>query len=301
MKKQLLLTTFILILFMSAYSQNKISDDIGKLQKGSQVIANARKAAGIEKDAINAFHIRLKTLTTTEVKNSSGLSLPDTITEINAVLPDKIQYLWIIEKPFFSKITNIWNGEKYKALSEVDMLGTRTVRDTTNLRNTKEILKNFEGKIGKEKLEKLRKVGETDPKDNVYNRIWTDFFPLTLIHPFEQKLEFTYAGKAESSNRTANIVDTKSANNKSYRLLFDSETNHLLMMIVSYQGFDGDYETKYYYSNRESAGGILIPKKIKAEHKFTPTGAASKISYLNIDVEEFSLKPEFKPNLFDVN
>jgi hypothetical protein len=73
------------------------------------------------------------------------------------------------------------------------------------------------------------------------------------------------------------------------------------MMIVSYKGFDGDYETKYYYSNRESVGGILIPKKIKAEHKFTPTGEASRVSYMNINIEEFSIKPEFKSNLFDVN
>jgi hypothetical protein len=176
MKKQILLTVLILILPIFTYSQNRISGDEENIQKGNQVIMNARKAIGIEKEPINAFHIKLKTLTTTEIKNPSGLSLPDTITEINAAAPDKIQYFWTIEKPFFSKSTKIWNGEKYKALSEIDMLGTRTVKDVTNLRNNKEILKNLEGRIDKEKLEKLKNVRETDPKEDVLNRIWTEFF-----------------------------------------------------------------------------------------------------------------------------
>ena len=134
--------------------------------------------------------------------------------------------------------------------------------------------------------------------------MWTELFPLILAHPFEKDLNFNYIGKAKANNVTANVVDFKPKNGKNYRLLFDAETNYLLMMIVNYKRDDpffiGDVETKYYYSERELSGDILIPKKIKVENKQTAAGQKPKIGFQNIEILEFKFNPELKESLFEI-
>lgn len=307
MKKQLLSVIFILISLVSLYAQNKNTEDIEKLKKGNQIVIDARKAIGVEKEITNSFHFKWKTSIVTKIETPSGLSLGDIVTEVNASIPDKIQYIWSMQEPVPSKLTSIWNGAEYKKFSEFEMFGTRTVKEVTNSDSkNKRNLKILEGRISKEKLESLKKAGENDPKENVNNNLWAYFFPLILTHPFEQNIEFKYVGKAESSkNRIANVVDVKAKNGRTYRLLFDPETNYLLLMIVKFNiadgAFDGDYETKYYFSNRELTNSILIPKQIKVEQKFTAIGKEPRITYSNIDVVEFKLNPEFKKGMFDIN
>ena len=72
------------------------------------------------------------------------------------------------------------------------------------------------------------------------------------------------------------------------------------MMIEKYTYFDGDYEIKYYYSNHELVNDVLIPKKIKVEYRFTPTGKETRVTYKYNEVLDFKINPKFKPNLFDV-
>lgn len=125
-----------------------------------------------------------------------------------------------------------------------------------------------------------------------------------MSHPFEKTVKFEYVGKAKSNDRMANVIDVKPANGKTYRLLLDSETNYLLMMIVSFKEnndrFVGDIEAKYYFSERELTGGLLIPKKIKVEEKITPDGKPPVVRFSNIEILDFKLDPKFDEKIFEI-
>ena len=127
---------------------------------------------------------------------------------------------------------------------------------------------------------------------------------MILSHPFEKSIKFEYVVKAKSNDRTANVIDVKPANGKIYRLLFDSETNYLLMMIVSFKEnndrFVGDIEAKYYFSERELINGLLIPKKIKVEEKITPEGKSPIVKFSNIEILDFKLNPKFDGKIFEI-
>ncbi|HRH43976.1 MAG TPA: hypothetical protein PKY82_20255 [Pyrinomonadaceae bacterium] len=279
----------ILILFALFNNQSKvIFKETSPNEQGEQIINDARKAIGIENNKISSFILKSKRILI--AKSDTTSSRPPVVlgTEISAKMPDKVQLISTAEEPSRFKYTSIWNGVKYKKLSEINTLGERTIKDVTESSlNTKERLKVLEGKIDKNELEKIKLVANTDPKEKLNNQIWLEIFPLILNNPFEQNLEFIYVGKSESSNRIANVVDVKSKNERNYRFLFDTETNLLLMTIETFKGTDGDYEIKYYYSNREKVDGLLIPKKIKAEQRITSAGKEPRISYSNIEILEF--------------
>lgn len=302
MKKPIFSIVFILTLFTSLYSQENKLSVIERLERGSQIVKDAQKAVRPETLELKSVHYKLKTLTL--AKTQEGMSLPDSFTEINLNLPDKIQTIFSFGEPFSSTSTKTWNGEKYKSFFEMEFMGKKTIKDNTDS-DRKETLKKAEGIIAKDKLEVLRNTPRLDPKDVLKESMWTELFPLILTHPFEQNLKFNFVGKAKANDITANVVDFKPKNGKSYRLLFDTETNFLLMMIVNYKRsdpfFTGDVETKYYFSNRELTGGVLIPKTIKVENKRTAPGQPPKVDYSNIDILEFKLNPEFKKDMFDIN
>lgn len=269
--------------------------------EGEQIILKSREAIGIEKLELNSVHykIKLSTLATTQ----GGVQIPDFFEEISFTLPNKIKAIYSQNQPFPFVSTNTWNDGKYKSLSEMEYMGTKMIKDNTDSdrKNTLGVLK---GRISKDKLDVLENTSRKDPKEVLIESMWTELFPLILTHPFEQNLEFNYVGKAQSNNKTADVVDFKPKNGKSYRLLFDRETNYLLMMIVNYKRNDpffiGDVETKYYFTNRELTNGISIPKKIKVENKQTAPGKPPKIGYSNIDILEFEINPEFKKDMFDI-
>ncbi len=274
--------------------QENISD-------GEKIIRKSREAIGIGKLELNSVHYKVKTLIL--AKTQDGRQVPDFFGEISLTLPDKIQTIYSMRQPFPFSSTKTWNGDKYKSFYEMEIMGKKTIKDDTNS-DRKDILKKAEGSIAKGKLEVLKNIPRIDPKVVLIESMWTELFPLILTHPFEQNLKFNYVGKAQANNKTANVVDIKPKNGKSYRLLFDTETNYLLMMIVNYkrndQFFVGDVEMKYYFSNRELTGDVLIPKKIKVENKQTAPGKPPKISYSNIDILEFKPNPEFKKDIFEI-
>ncbi|HRH46308.1 MAG TPA: hypothetical protein PKY82_31980 [Pyrinomonadaceae bacterium] len=310
MKKQMLAIIFILFPLVSFYAQETDSES---LKKGSEIIINARLAIGLDEIKVNSFHFKIKQVMT----QKANVEKPpiETTSEITSILPDKIQS--IIFLGLGSEATHIWNGEKYKSFLVMDLGGNRTVKDTTNQNKSNngpsdETLKSLEGKIDKRQLDFLKNIRNAkrpDPKLSLIEDLWTNLFPLTLSHPFEPDLQFKYIGKAESKGQFANIVEVKSKSGKTYRLFFDSITNYLLMMTYGFSSnsgevggmFDGDREFKYYFSNRQKFGNILVPKQIKSESIFKPLGSSEiKQFYSTYNVEEFSINPDLKESLFEI-
>lgn len=261
--------------------------------RGQQIIKSAQKVIGSENLNLRSFRLKKKTIS---LKSSF-----ESVNEVKVLLPNNIYEVTNTILPRSRTTTKIWNGAKYKAISEAEILGQRTVVDITNTSLNSEFLE----KIGRGKTN--TSYVKRDSKEAFYDlNIWRVFFPLVLIQPFEPNLEFKFIGKAQSGSRFANVVEAKPLKGNTYRLFFDSETQHLLMMMQSYQGENtltgekGLYERKYYYSNREKMGDLLIPKTIKTEYKFTPDGKEPKVSYDTTEILEFQVNPELKENLFEI-
>ncbi len=295
MKANIFIFIIFLSLPLSVFSQGKNATTNEQISRAKEIIENARKETGADKFVSNLDSFQLTIKSVGDIEGTEWI----TTKEASVMLPDKIFSVYSTKKPFESNAISIWNGQKYKKLFEsVTFNGQRLVKDVTN----QDLSSNFTNLVkDKETLEKIKRVRAIDPKVRMNDELWSEIFPLILTHPFESQAEFKFVGQAKSADRTANVVDTISANGREIRLLFDSETHHLLMMIEKYKGFDGEYETKYYYSDRELTDNILIPKKIKVEHKYTQTGKEAKITYKYLEVAEFKINPKFKSNLFDIN
>lgn len=295
MRLHILVFGLILFFSSSAIAQESANSRADEAAKGKQIIDDAQKKIGADKllADLGSFQLSMKS------QSDLGEVVMTDARELSVSLPDKIRSVYTTTKPFESIATSLWNGEKYKKFFEsVAFDGQRTVRDVTKQDSGSSLEKFVKDK---ETLEKIKKTTSVDPKARMNDNLWNEVFPFVLSHPFETQAEFRYAGKAQSANGEASIVDTTSASGRKIRLFFDAKTNQLLMMIEKYKFFDGDYENKYYYTNRELTSGVLIPKKIKVERKFTPTGKEAKVTYAYIDVVDFKINPKFKPNLFDVN
>ena len=137
---------------------------------------------------------------------------------MSVVLPGKILSVFSTEKPSETKTTNVWNEEKFKKLIEfVSYDGRRIIRDVTS----QELGSALAAVVkDNETLEKIKKINVMDPKVRFKNELWSEIFPLILVHPFETQTEFKYAGNAKSADRLANVVDTTTENDRSIRLLF---------------------------------------------------------------------------------
>ena len=296
----------VIFLFASiSFSQQKNTADQSNQNQAAGIIQNARQAIGLDKtgEISSYFYKSKKTMPVKDLSNYESFD------EVSLELPDKIQAIYTSkmllssQSPSSGQLTRTWNGKKYKSIFESEFFGKRTVKDTTNEDN-KTISKNVSDVIGKKTAAALQAARKADPKSIFTESLWTSFFPLILSHPFEKNIEFKYVGKAKSTDRTANVIDVKPANGRTYRLLFDSETNYLLMMIVSFKEtndrFVGDIEAKYYFSERELADGLLIPKKIKVEEKITPEGKSPTVRFSNIEILDFKLNPKFDGKIFEI-
>ena len=295
----------IFLFALIAFAQQKNTVDQSNQTQAAEIIRNARQAIGLDKtgEVSSFFYKSKKTIPLKEFSHYEGFD------EVSLEFPDKFQavnstkLLLSSELPSLSQLTRTWNGKKYKSISEIDLLGKRTVTDMT-ARENKPISKNVSDVIGKKTAAALENSRKADPKNIFTESLWTSVFPLILSHPFENNIKFEYVGKAKSNDKTANVIDVKTADGKTYRLLFDSETNYLLMMIVSFREtndrFVGDIENKYYFSERELTGGLLIPKKIKVEEKSTPEGKSPVVKFLNIEIVDFKLNPKFDEKIFEI-
>jgi hypothetical protein len=289
----------VLLLFVSiCFSQqnNAIKQPIQI--EGQEIILNARKAIGIDKNGeILSYFYKLKTTLLNQKKTYESFE------EMSLKLPGKIQIIYGDESPYLSQLTRTWNGEKYKSIYESESSGQRTITDMTELEN-RTLSKAVSDVIGKKTTAALQNSNRPNPKTIFLESLWTSLFPLILSHPFEKNIEFKYVGKAKSNNKIANVIDVKPSNGKTYRLLFDSETNYLLMMIVSHketnERFIGDVEAKYYFSERELIEGLLIPKKIKVEKKATPLGQTSITGFSTLEILDFKLNPKLEEKIFEI-
>lgn len=289
----------VVFLFVSVCfsQQNNAAKQLNQTE-GEEIISKARQVSGLDQSGqIPSYRYKLKKTLLTQ--NSSLESFE----EASLNLPGKIQVTYGMDSPFFSRLTRTWSGEKYKSISESESAGQRTVKDVT-VEETKPISVAVSDVIGKKAATAFQEAKKIDPKTIYADSLWTSLFPLVLSHPFEKNIEFKYAGKAKSNDKTANVIDVKSTGGKTYRMLFDSETSYLLMMIVSSREsnprFTGNVETKYYFSERELTGGVLIPKKIKIEEKITPDGKPTVLKYSNIEVVDFKLNPKFDEKTFAI-
>jgi hypothetical protein len=290
----------VIILFASlCFSQQNNSIKLSNETDVTEIIRKSRQATGLDKiGEISSYSYKFKE--SILLKNNSY----ESVEEINLELSGKLQVIYSGNIPTFFQLTRTWNGEKYKSISESESAsGQRTVRDMTELEK-KPLSKNVSNVLGKKTATALQDSQKADPKNVFMESLWTSIFPLILSHPFEKKIEFIYVGKAKSNDKTANVVDVKPANGKTYRLLFDTETNYLLMMIVSHKEsndrFVGDVEEKYYFSERELINGVLIPKKIKVEKKATPVGEPPITGFSNIEILEFKLNPKLDAKIFNI-
>ncbi len=294
----------VVCIFVSlGFSQQDNAKKQANQTEGEEIILQARKVIGLDKSGeISSYSHKLK-VTYFNSTTNQNYNLA-TFEEASLQLSGKIHVVQSSRGSLFSQLTRTWNDDKYKAIFEWESSsGQRTVKDITN-QEARSVSKAVSDVLGKKTTAALQNAQKTDPKRIFTESLWTSLFPLILSHPFEKKIEFKYVGKAKSNDKMANVVDVKSANGKTYRLLFDSETNLLLMMIVSFketnERFNGDVETKYYFSERELINGILIPKKIKIEEKATPSGQPPIVKFSNIEILEFKLNPEFKKDLFEI-
>lgn len=291
---------FIFLFASICFAQQKNTLDQSNQTQAGEIIQNARQVIGLEKmGEVSSYCFKSKK--TISLKNSSNY---ESFEEIKLELPGKILAIYGRDLPFFSWLTRTWNGEKYKSMFESESAsGQRTIKDVTAQEN-KPLSKSVSDVIGKKTTAALENSRKADPKNIFTESLWTSLFPLILSHPFEKNIEFKYVGKAKSNDKTANVIEVKPANGKTYRLLFDTETNYLLMMIVSHKEindrFVGDVEEKYYFSERELTNGLLIPKKIKIEKKATPKGESPVVKFFNVEIVDFKLNPKFSEKIFEI-
>lgn len=299
------LVIVIFLFALIAFSQQKNTVEQSNQTQAAEIVRNARQAIGLDKAGeVSSYFYKSKTMI--PLKEFGNY---ENFEDVSIKFPDKIQVIYSGKLPSSSQLssstqlTRTWNGKKYKSISETEFSGQRTVRDTTN-ENSKTISKSVSDVIGKKSAAALENTRKADPKNIFTESLWTSVFPLILSHPFEKNIEFKYVGKAKSNDKTANVIDVKPTNGKTYRLLFDSETNYLLMMIVSFKEtndrFVGEVEEKYYFSERELVGGVLIPKKIKVEKRATPDGESPVVKFFNIEIVDFELNPKFDEKIFEI-
>ncbi len=294
----------VICIFVSlGFSQQDNAKKQTNQTEGEEIILKARKASGMDKsgEITSYFHKFKVTYFNSTTNENHNLN---TFQEASLELPGKIQVVDSMSGSLFSQLTRTWNEDKYKSTFEMESSsGQRTVKDITASEN-KPVSKAVSDVLGKKTTTALQNSQKADPKKIFMNSLWTSLFPLILSHPFEKNIEFKYVGKAKSNDKMANVVDVKPADGKTYRLLFDTETSYLLMMIVSHketnERFVGDVEAKYYFSERELINGVLIPKKIKVEQKATASGQPPTTGFSNIEILEFKLNPEFKKDLFEI-
>lgn len=276
----------------------------GSLTDGEDIIRKAREAAGFSLP-MTSFRLKLHgslqisagQTPTAQIKGNDLII--DSQDEITVMTPDKIRRVSTLKDNILqgsNATTSIWNENKYRQTTEFEINGVRTVKDTTATVS----IDSLNQLANKADLKKIN-VKPIDSKIIFSNGLWKVAFPFLLMHPIERQTKFEYMGRAQAGEQIANLVQTNSAGGHVFQLFFDEKTSNLLLMIEKWKESDRDYEVKYYFSNREKRGDVLIPTKVKIEHKVTSAGQSPKIAFEYIDVVGFEVNPVIKPEIFKVN
>lgn len=117
-------------------------------------------------------------------------------------------------------------------------------------------------------------------------------FPITLDASWYVPLDFQYVGLAESKDGKAKVIEAVTPNQVKYRLFFDVETDLLLMMTEDLIEEKKPVVNKYFFSNYQEKGGLLIATKIVTERN-------GKVAQEK-EIKDLKVNPTFKPDLFSV-
>lgn len=297
--------TIIFALTSICFSQQTGILKQGSISDGENIVRKARDAAGLSLPITSLrfklhrlHHIKVDQTAPARIKGNEIIT--DYQDEVTVLSSDKIRWVSALKDNIVegnsSIVTSIWNENKYRQISEYEMNGERRVRDTTAAVSI-DSLNQLANKTNSKKMD----VKPIDKKLVFSNGLWQVAFPFLLTHPIERQTKFEYVGRAQAGEQIANLVQTKSVGGHVFQLFFDEKTSNLLLMIEKWKESDRDYEAKYYFSNREKRGDILIPTKVKVERKVTPAGQSPKINFEYVDVVGFEINPTIKPDTFKVN
>lgn len=117
-------------------------------------------------------------------------------------------------------------------------------------------------------------------------------FPIILDSSWYLPLDFQYVGVAESKDGKADVVEALTPGKTKYRLFFDADTHLLLMMTQSWADKENkQHENKYYYSDYQEKGGLMVATKVVAEND-GEVGAEKTVTDVKVN-------PSFKPDVFE--
>ena len=300
-----MLKIFAVIFALSSmcFSQQNKNLTQGTMVSGEDIIRKARETIGLFspvtslRSKINKS-VQIKADETAPVRIRGKEITIDDQDEITILSPDKICLIFASKSSLYggnTTVTSIWNEKKFGQTSETEINGERSVRDTTKGISV-EMLNSLLDQTNLKKAD----IKLIDPKVESIGDVWRLIFPLIFINPFESQTKFEYIGRAQAGEQTANLVETKSPGGHSVQLFFDEKTNFLLLMIEKYNESGKDFENKYYYTDRQKMGGLLIPTKVKVERKVTPTGQSSRTAFEYINIESIEVNPAIKPETFKI-
>lgn len=281
----------IFFLVSMCFSQQTDALKQKNLSKGEEVIRKAKDAAGLSQ-SITSFQVKLRAFGHHKMQ---GLETTiDTQVEITVSPANKIRILSVFKNGGLNR--RIWNQTKFRETAEFDSDdGQRHVVDTTNgIQLNQNVLSATKSKKSDIKSPDSKAAAFSDD-------LWEMVFPLIFNHPLESSAKFEYVGRAQAGEQIANFVQTTSASGRTIQLFFDEKTNDLLLMIEKFKKPGRDFERKLYYSNRENRNGVVMPTKIKIEHKITVTGQPPLTLYEYVDLLGFEPNPTIKPEIFKVN
>lgn len=286
------------------FSQQADNLNQGNLSDGNAVISKAQEAIGLAA-SIKSFRVKIsksmqiKADETAPTKIRGQKITIDEQNETTVLPPNKIRSVSISKVSLFNgdtTITSIWSEKRFKQITETEMNGGRSVQDTTKGISV-EMLNSLLNQTNLKKVD----IKPIDPKITNSEEVWRIIFPLIFMNPFENQAKFEYVGRAQAGEQTANLIATKSPGGRIIQLFFDEKTSSLLLMIEKYNESGKDFENRYYYSDRQKMGDLLIPMKVKVEHKVTPAGQPTHTFFEYINIESVEVNPTIKPDIFKIN
>lgn len=283
----------VLVIFVLAsicFSQQTENSKSESLIKAESIINKAKEAAGFS-ESMTSFQIKLRNFGNNKIQQ---IELPiDEQLEITVTPANRIRILTVFKSGLNRAI---WNEKGFKETVEFDSTdGQRKVVDVTK---GVQLSQSTLGAI----KSKIPNIKSPDSKAAAFSsNLWEFVFPLILTHPIESSTKFEYVGRAQAGEQTAQVLQTTTAGGRNLQLFFDEKTSHLLLMIEKYKGQGKEFVRKCYYSNREKRNGILIPTKVRMEHKVIKPGEDPLSLFYYLDLIDFETNPTVKPEIFKIS
>lgn len=249
--------------------ERKADDPQAKLH-AKEILAKARNAISskIDVSKIKTFYLAIDGVF------NGGVELIE-IYELNIALPDKINFFETID------------------------YGTGKATTSQILNNNKSsVQQDSTSGNGAKSRSSFKKIDSPDDAWLKVIKLETSerLLPIVLDFPFINVSEFRYLGVAVSETGKADVIETVSANNETFRLLFDQKSYRLLMMVKIFTDEGKSFERNFFFSDYKENSGLMVP------HKVTVKGVTSRGTELFIESNLRALKinPEIPAKTFDV-